>query len=147
MMINGSGDSGTVLLYLILSLAISWLIVYTAVRAAVGHVMDRAVPRLVAEAITTADGVHFAISNLGTAPAVDMTVRWFLAPADQVMARAALLGVNGRFQWTVPVAAAPDERMAVRKLHLDWAHDTDPSLGRRSSTCPVLVPSRLNAAE
>jgi hypothetical protein len=76
-----------------------------------------------------------------------MTVRWFLAPADQVMARTALLGVNGRFQWTVPVAAAPDETIAVRKLHLDWAHDTDPSLGRRSSTCPVLVPSRLNAAE
>jgi hypothetical protein len=146
MMLNGSGDSGTVVLYLILSLAISWLIVYTAVRAAAGHVMDRTLPRLVAEATTTADGVHFAISNLGTAPAVDMTVRWFLAPADQVIARTPLLGVNGRFEWTMPVAAVPDESMAVRKLHLEWARDTDPSQGRRFSACPVLVPSRLNAA-
>jgi hypothetical protein len=146
MMLNGSGDSGTVLVYLVISLVISWLIVYTAVRAAAGHVMDRAIPRLVAEVKTTADGVQFAISNLGTAPAVDMTVRWFPAPADQVIARTPLLVVNGRFEWTVPVAAAPDETMAVRKLHLEWARDTDPSLGRRSSTCPVLVPSRLNAA-
>ncbi len=139
---NGSGDARVLF---IISLVIAWLIIYTAVRAAVGHALDRTNPRLVAEATATPDGVHFAILNAGTAPAVDVAVRWFDAPADAILARTPLLCIDARFEWSVPAPSVPGETTSVRKLTLEWARDTDPP-GRRSTTCAVLVPSRLDAA-
>jgi hypothetical protein len=142
---GGGTDAGLYfLLFLFISIAITWLIIYTAVRAAVGHAMDRPAPRLVAEAVTTADEVRFAISNLGTAPVVNLAVRWHRAPAEEYLARTPFLGVNARFEWTMPVPAAQAEELVVRWLEMSWVRHPDPSLGRRSETCPVLVPSRLH---
>jgi hypothetical protein len=143
---DGGNASGDALIFFIVSLVIAWLIIYTAVRAAVGHALDRENPRLVAEATTTPDGVHFAVLNAGTAPAIDLTVRWFGAPADATLARTPLLGIDARLEWSVPAPMVVDETTSVRKLTLEWARDTDPSLGRHSMSCPVLVPSRLDAA-
>ena len=42
-MVSYSGSSSdwlTVLIWLLISLAVSWLIIYTAVRAATGHALD-----------------------------------------------------------------------------------------------------------
>jgi hypothetical protein len=143
---DGGNASGYALIFFILSLVIAWLIIYTAVRAAVGHALDRTNPRLVAEATTMPDGVFFAVLNAGTAPAIDLTVRWFGAPSHAVLARTPFLGLDDRFEWTVPAPAVPNETASPRKLTLEWARDPDPSLGRRSMTCAVLVPSRLDAA-
>ena len=142
---DGGNASGDALIFFIVSLVIAWLIIYTAVRAAVGHALDRTNPRLVAEATTTPDGVHFAVLNSGTAPAIDVAVRWFGTPADATLARTPLLGIDARFEWSVPAPSVPGETTSVRKMTLEWAPDSDP-LGRRSMSCPVLVPSRLDAA-
>jgi len=40
-----TGDGGTAALWLILSLVVSWLVIYTAVRTATGHALDRTQPR------------------------------------------------------------------------------------------------------
>lgn len=142
---DGGNASGYALIFFILSLVVAWLIIYTAVRAAVGHALDRTNPRLVAEATTTPDAVHFAVSNMGTAPALDVTVRWFGTPPEAVLARTPIIGINARFEWVVPVGALPGETMLARKLTLQWTRDPDPSLPRPSTTCAVLVPSRLDA--
>ncbi len=140
---DGSAASAEALLFLLISLVVTWLIIYTAVRTAVGHALDRAVPGLVAQATATPEAVTFEISNLGTAPALDVALRWFVDPAEAELAHTQLIGANGRFEWTVEVAAVPDETLSPRKLEVDWARDTDPSMGRRSTSCAVLVPARL----
>jgi hypothetical protein len=140
-----NGDAAlTGVLFLIISLVVTWLIIYSAVRAAVGHALDRTKPRFVVEATTNSEGVKFAVTNVGSAPAVDLTARWLEKPVDEPLARVPLLGVNARFEWTVAAVALPGETQTVRSLKLQWTRD--PDLGSASVTCVVLVPSRLNAA-
>jgi hypothetical protein len=140
-----NGDAGLyAALFLIVSLAITWLIMYTAVRAATGHALDRMKPRFVAEAITTPQGVQFEITNVGSAPAVDLTVRWTDRPLGEPLAQALLLAVNARLEWILAVPQVEGEISAVRSLRLDWSRG--PELGRAAIACVVLVPSRLNAA-
>ena len=139
-------DSGGVLILLLIELVGFWLIIYTAVRAAVGHALDRVKPRLVAEARTTPEGVHFVVTNTGTAPAFDGFVRWSARPTGEALAYTPMLGLNGRLEWAVPAEAVADETQSVRKLELDWTGGLDPSAGRQSTTRAVLVPSRLDAA-
>ena len=69
--------------WLLVSLAISWLLIYTAVRTGVGHALDRVEPRLVAETNITLLGVEFVVSNIGLGPAFDVSVRWLDAAADK----------------------------------------------------------------
>ena len=145
----GGGGAGidtwiSFLVYLFISLAITWLIIYTAVRAAVGHALDRTKPRLVAEATATPDGVRFVVSNVGSAPAVDVAVRWTEQPYGEPIARTAFVGVNARFEWTLPVAQVPSGAGSIRGLRIQWSGG--PDRGRESATCVVLVPSRPNAA-
>ncbi len=162
--VSYSGDAGiTAVLFLLISLAVTWLIIYSAVRAATGHALDRMKPRFVAGATTTDEGVRFVVSNVGSAPAVDLVVRWLDRPAGEPLARTPLLGVNATLEWTLAPAPAPapapaaaptpapaptpaqDETMAIRRLRLDWTRDSDP--GREFIYCTVLVPSRLGATE
>ena len=145
----GGGGSGLdawiyFLLFLFISLAITWLIIYTAVRAAVGHALDRMKPHFVAEATAAPDGVQFVVSNVGSAPAVDLVVRWLDQPLGEPIARAPFLGVNARLEWTLAAAQVPGETGSIRRLRLQWSRD--PDLGIESVTCAVLVPSRLNTA-
>jgi hypothetical protein len=136
-------NSGAAVLWLILSLVVLWLVVYTAVRVAVGHALDRRRQRLVAEVRTTPDGVEFAIANLGTAPAIDLFVRWF-NDSDSVLAHTPLLAENGRLEWTIASEPIPNEIQVVRSLLFDWADGIEqPTAGRNSSGYAVLVPSRL----
>ncbi len=140
-------DNGTsAFLFLLVSVVVSWLVIYTAVAAGVGHALDRSRPRFVAEAHTTEQGVHFLISNLGTGSAFDVTARWSNAPVGEVLARARLLGPNGRLEWTLAAAPIPDELQSIRTLTVDWANGIDPSAGRQFKDLAVLVPSQLGAA-
>jgi hypothetical protein len=145
----GGGGAGldtwiTFLLYLFISLAITWLIIYTAVRAAVGHALDRMKPRFVAEATATPDGVRFVVSNVGSAPAVDVAVRWTEQPSGEPIVRTAFVGVSARFEWELAVAQVPGTAGSVRGLRLQWSGGPDRS--RETATCVVLVPARPNAA-
>jgi hypothetical protein len=136
-------NGGGAVLWLILSLVVFWLVIYTAVRVAVGQALDRNQQRLVAEARTTPDGVEFAITNLGTAPAIDLFVRWS-NDSESVLAHTPLLAENGRLEWTIAGEPIPNETQVVRSLLLDWAVGVDPSAsGRNSSRRAVLVPSRM----
>jgi hypothetical protein len=140
-----NGDAAlTGVLFLIISLIVTWLIIYSAVRAAVGHALDRTKPRFVAEATTNSDGVKFAVTNVGSAPAADLVVKWLDKPHGEPIARTSWLGVNATLEWSLAATPVPDETSAVRGLVLDWSRD--PDLGRASVSCFVLVPSRLNAA-
>jgi hypothetical protein len=140
------GDAGIyAALFLLISLAITWLIIYTAVRAATGHALDRMKPRFVAEATTTEDRVQFVVSNVGSAPALDLVVRWLDRPAAEPLARTPLLGVNARLEWTIASAPMTGETQAIRRLRLDWTRDSDP--GRAFILLAVMVPSRLGATE
>ena len=143
-----TGDGGTAALWLILSLVVSWLVIYTAVRVAVGHALERSQPLLVAEARATPAGVEFVITNSGTSSAIDLSVRWSGAPKTEILAHAPLLAVNGRLEWTVAVEPIPNETQLVRTLLIDWAVEVDPSSSvRQSSRRAVLVPSRLAKTE
>jgi len=137
-------DSGGAVLWLILLLVVFWLLMYTAVRAAVGHALDRIRPRLGAEARTVPEGVAFSVTNRGTAPAIDLFVRWAGDPAESVLAHTPLLAVDDRLEWTIAAEPIPDETQVVRNLMLDWAVGVDASSsGRTSSRRAVLVPSRM----
>ena len=149
MEVNYGGGSGAeawvyFLLFLFISLAITWLIIYTAVRAAVGHALDRMKPHMVAEATATPDGVQFVVTNVGSAPAVDLVVRWLDQPLGEPIARTPFLGVNARFEWTLAVADVPGETDSIRRLSVQWSRDPDP--GNETVKCAVFVPSRLNTA-
>ena len=137
---SGSGAESWIyfLLFLFISLAITWLIIYTAARAAVGHALDRMRSRLAAEASTTPGGVEFVVSNVGSAPAVDLAVRWLDRPFDEPMARTPLLGVGAKLEWTIAAADVPGDTDEIRRLKLDWAHD--PGSGRESAVRVVRVP-------
>jgi hypothetical protein len=138
-----SDNSVAAVAYLLLALILSWLIIYTAVGAGVGHAMDRIKPRLLAEAQVTPEGVQFTMVNVGTGPAFDLFVRWSEDPTGEPLARTPMLGVNGRLEWTVPVRAEPDESQAVRRLRLDWSDGLEQEARWESGTRAVLVPSRL----
>jgi hypothetical protein len=142
-----TGDGGTAALWVILSLVVSWLVIYTAVRTATGHALDRTQPRLVAEAHTTPEGVDFVITNLGTGPAFSVSVWWSDDPAKSILARTPLLAVNGKLEWTLHAEPIPAETRLVRSLQLDWGVGIDASWGRRSGRREVLVPSRLAKPE
>ena len=132
--------------WLLVSLAISWLLIYTAVRTGVGHALDRVEPRLVAETNITLLGVEFVVSNIGLGPAFDVSVRWLDAAADKALVRPPMLARNGTLSWTVVAEAVPDERQSVLRLKVDWGSSFDPSVGRHSAILSVLVPSRLSGA-
>ncbi|HEY5486720.1 MAG TPA: hypothetical protein VIK06_03655 [Candidatus Limnocylindrales bacterium] len=142
---NGT-DGATAAVFLLFSLVISWLVIYTAVAAGVGHALDRVKPRLLAEVHTTEQGVRFVVSNLGTGSAFDVTARWSNAPTGEVLARTRLLGPNGRLEWTLAAAPIPDELQSIRTLTVDWANGIDPAAGRQFKLLAVLVPSQLGAA-
>jgi hypothetical protein len=136
---------GEALVWLIVLVAGLWLIVYTAVRAAVGHALDRVKPRLLAEARTTDEGVDFTITNASTAPAFDVSVRWRGGREEDALAHAPMLGLNGRLEWTLPAEPVPGEVQKIRVLELDWVSGLDPAAPRESTRRAVLVPSRLDA--
>ena len=140
-------NSANVTLWLLISLAVSWLIIYTAVRAAVGHALDRVKPRFVAEAHTTPEGVQFIVSNEGSGPAFDLSVRWSGRPASEALARVRMFARNGRLQWTLAAEPAPDDTESVGRLIVEWSTGLDPSSGRNSVALAVLVPSRLVPAK
>jgi Kef-type K+ transport system membrane component KefB len=140
---NGDGGFYAVL-FLVVSLVVTWLFIYTAVRAAVGHALDRAKSRLIAEAHTTPGGVEFVVANVGTAPAFDLSVRWVDGPSGIVLAHTLLLGINDRLEWTLVGPVLPGEALSVRRIKLEWGSATDPSYGRQFAICAVLVPSRID---
>jgi len=139
-----SDIGGVMVLWLVLWLVVPWLFVYTAVRVAVGHALDRVKPRLLAETQTTPAGVAFTVTNVGTGPAFDLFVRWPGDAAEGALAHSPLLGVNGKLEWTIAAAPAPEEVEKVRSLRLDWSAQLDPARGRKSAVQAVLVPSRLD---
>ena len=141
-----ANNSSSGFLFLLISVVVSWLVIYTAVAAGVGHALDRTKPRFVAEAHTTEQGVHFLISNLGTGSAFDVTARWSNAPVGELLARARLLGPNGRIEWTLAATPIPDELQSIRTLRVDWANGIDPPASREFEHLAVLVPSQLGAA-
>jgi hypothetical protein len=133
------------LIWLAISVLVAWLIIYTSVRAGVGHALDRAEPRLAADTHVTPTGVEFVVSNLGLGPAFDVSVRWLDRPAGDALVRTPMLGRNGTLEWTVPAGPVPDEKQSLLRLKVDWGNYVDPSVGRHSTTLVVLVPSRLDA--
>jgi hypothetical protein len=139
-------NSSSAFLLLLISVVVSWVVIYTAVAAGVGHALDRSKPRFSAETQTTEQGVHFLVSNVGSGSAFDVTARWSNAPIGEVLARARLLGPNGRLEWTLAAAPIPDELQSIRTLTVDWANGIDPSTGRQFKHLAVLVPSQLGAA-
>ncbi len=139
-------NSASAFLFLLVSVVVSWLIIYTAVAAGVGRALDRSKPQFVADAQPTEQGVHFLVSNVGSGSAFDVTARWSNAPVGEVLARARLLGPNGRLEWTLAAAPIPDELQSIRTLTVDWANGIDQSAGRQFKLLAVLVPSQLGAA-
>jgi hypothetical protein len=136
-------SSGQAFVWVLISLVVSWVIIYTAVRAAVGHALDRVKPRFVAEAHATPEGVQFIVSNEGSGPAFDLSVRWYERPASEALARVPMFARNGRLQWTLAAEPVSDDTESVARLIVAWSTGPDPSSGRDFVVLAVLVPSRL----
>jgi hypothetical protein len=139
-----SGTANLAVLFLIVSIAITWLVIYTAVRSAVGHALDRVQPRLIADATATPESVSFVVTNVGTGPAFYLSVRWPDEPAGEKLAQTLLLGVSGRLEWTLAAPAVAGEELVVRQLQADWSIDHEPNALQKSAKLAVLVPSRLD---
>ncbi len=140
MSVDSGGSAG---LWFIVSVVVAWLVIYTAVRAAVGHALDRDEPRLLAEATASQNGVSFAVTNIGMRPAFDLRVRWHDTPTGEALAHTPMLGANGRLEWSLDVGAVAGETQIVRSLDLNWASGLPAESNRRSAARAVLIPSRL----
>jgi hypothetical protein len=135
-----STDAGV---WLLISVVVFWLLIYSAVRAAVGHALDRVKPRLVAETETTDLGVAFVLRNIGTASAFDVSVAWDGNQTGDVLARAPLLGIDRRLEWTIAAGPVANETASVRRIKVEWATGMESPANRHSRVLAVLVPSRI----
>jgi hypothetical protein len=131
-----NGDSTVLLIVWIVGL---WFLVYSAVRLAVDGALAAERPRLVADAVTTATDVRFAVANTGTGPAYDLSVRWAGKAAGEPLAMTVLLLANSRLEWTLPLGPVDDRPQSVRMLRVDFSNG--PGLGRSFRTVPVVVPA------
>jgi hypothetical protein len=140
-----SGDMwGTFLVSVVVSILVTWLIIYTAVAAGVGHAIRSTAARLTADANVTAVGVEFIVTNVGTGPAFDLSVRWLGAPADAVLARSPLLQERSTLRWVMAAApAGSGEAPIVRQLQLTWRPRVNPDDMRKAAFLAVLVPPAL----
>ena len=129
--------------FIILSFAVSWLLIYTAVAAALGHALHSPRARMTADARVTSDGVAFVVTNVGTGPAFNLSVRWQGAPIEAALAQTPLLQERATLQWILTGPAEPDDALQVRQVELQWNSVINPSYDRMSTVLPVLVPSRL----
>jgi hypothetical protein len=127
----------------ILGIVASWLFIYTAVRAAVGHCLDRRRPLLQAVATARPEAVRLAITNTGSGPAFDVSVRW-QDELSTLLAGTPLLAPGSDLDVDLAVRAVEGETQIVRFLKVEGRHDldSDPS-SRFSERRAVLVPSRL----
>jgi hypothetical protein len=87
----GDANGLAFVFFLILSLAVSWLLIYTAVAAAMGHALHTPRARMTVDAHGTGDGVAFVVTNVGTGPAFNLSVRWQGAPIEAALAQTPLL--------------------------------------------------------
>ncbi len=136
-----SGDAG-VAAVLLLGLLAEWLLIYTAVRIAVGHANDRRRPVLEAEATAAPDNVRLAVVNAGTGAAFDLAMGWADDPSSYPLARTPLLPIGGRLECNLAAAAVADETMYVRFLKVEWRES--PDLALSNARRAVLIPSRLS---
>jgi hypothetical protein len=128
------------IIWLLLYLVIAWLVIYTAVRAAVGHASDRRRPLLIARTSDTPDGLRATIQNRGTASALDLKVTWAEAGTDGVLASALLLAVDDRLDFIAdPSTGLP---LVVRKLAVQW---TDAAANQHVDHLSVLAPHGASA--
>lgn len=139
-----SGDSTAGAVLLIFGLVLEWLLIYTAVRVAVGHAHDRRRPVLEAETTTAADGMRLDLLNKGTGAAFDVAMGWADDPSTFPLARTPMLPIDGRLEFRLAVAQVSDETQYVRFLKIEWRDGPDPTANHRSARRAVLVPSRLS---
>jgi hypothetical protein len=140
---GGPADGLVLVFFAFLSLLVTWLIIYTAVVAGVGHVLSPAA-RLKADANVTPEGVEFVVTNVGTGPAFDFSVRWLGTPAEAVLAQAPLLQEGAVLRWVVQATpAGPGEASTVRQLQLTWRPGMNPDHMRKYAFLAVLVPPSL----
>jgi hypothetical protein len=142
-----SGDSTAGVVLLILGLLLEWLLIYTAVRVAVGNVRDQRRPALEAGATASADGVRLDLVNKGTGAAFDVAMGWADDPSTFPLARTPMLPIDGRLEFRLAVAQVPDETQYVRFLKIEWRDGPDPSANHSSARRAVLVPSRLSPSK
>jgi hypothetical protein len=129
-------------LFIVLSFVVSWLLIYTAVAAAVGHALHHPAARMTADAHITPEGVEFVVANVGTGPAFDLSVRWQGAAIEPELAHTPLLQERATLVWVLAAPAEPDETLVVRQLELKWGSALNPAFDRRSALLAVLGPSR-----
>lgn len=143
-MYTTSGDALGAAVLLVVGLLIEWLLIYSAVRVAVGHANDRREPRLEAQSTTAPGEVTLAVVNAGSGVAFDVTMAWADDPSGYPLARTPLLAIGGRLECILAAAAAAGETQLVRSLKVEWREGLD--LPHRTGRRAVLVPSRLSPA-
>jgi hypothetical protein len=137
-----SSDQAAAAVLLILGLVVEWLLIYSAVRAAVGHANDRRQPKLEAHSTTAPEDVILAVVNSGTGAAFDVAMGWADDPTGHPLAQTPLLEIGGRLESKLAAVAVAGETPRVRFLKVEWRESLD--LPHRTARRAVLVPSRLS---
>ena len=139
-------DALVAVIYWIVGLLILWLIIYSAVRAAAGHALDRRRPMHMARAEVEPDRVRIVVTNSGSAAAFDVVMGWSDDAATYPLARTPLLAADGHLEAVLPWVPVPGETPVVRILKVEWRTVLDPASARPQLRLPVLVPARLSVA-
>jgi hypothetical protein len=119
-MAYSTSDGGVAMLFLIIGLVLEWLIIYTAVRAAVGFSLDHRRPLVEVAATAGPDGVRLSIMNSGSGLAFDLVVGWEGDPSSQPLASTLMLANGSGLEVDLPVRAVKGETQVVRFLKAEW---------------------------
>ncbi len=140
-MYTTTGDPAAAAVLLVVAVVVEWLLIYTAVRAAISHSLDRRRPIIETETTAAPGGVRLALVNKGTAPAFDVVTSWEDNSSTGPLAQTPMLPIDGRLECNPAVSGASDGTQAVRFLKVEWRPSPDPIADRRQERRAVLVPS------
>ena len=141
-MYTSSDQAAGAAVLLVLGLVAEWLLIYSAVRLAVGHANDRRQPRLEAQSTTTPGEVTLAVVNAGSEAAFDVAMGWADDPLGYPLAQTPLLAIGGRLECSLVAATVAGGTQHVRFLKVEWRNGLD--LPPRTARRAVLVPSLLS---
>ena len=121
-----------------------WLVIESAVGAAIGRAHRR--PAFRASLHTAGEAVELAIDNTGPAPAYDVEVRWRGDRRSDPLLRTSLLAQGETWRAAAPAASRPTEASDARWPGLGWLEvryrrDAPPEGAVLIASVAILVPA------
>jgi hypothetical protein len=144
---DGGSGAFLALVVLIVTLAVFWLLVYSAVRVAVGDSIGKRRPRFVGVAATTTEGTRLTLTNAGDAPAFHVSFRWQDDTSLHVLGETLMLSAGDKAEFDLPVPETSDGYPRIRTMAVEWRDSPSRDDMRRKGECHVLMRLRSPALD